>query len=155
MNKETEVLTPVMPSEAEIQTIKHLETMLKKAHLKLVGIDGEEILLPNSIYQVLCQLIQMMASGKVISLVQIEDYLSSQEAADLLNISRPYLYTLLEQGQIPYIRVGTHRRIRLKDVMEYKHIRDKQCHKALDELTALSQEMGFYALVKDSVDSVE
>ena len=66
-------------------------------------------------------------------------YLSSQEAAELLNVSRPYLYTLLEQNQIPYIMVGTHRRIRFEDLMDYKRRRDSQRHQALNDLATFSQ----------------
>lgn len=120
--------------------------MLEQTHPKLVGMDGEEILLPDSIYQALRQVIHMMAAGQVISLVPYEHYLSSQEAADLLNISRPYLYTLLEQGEIPYIKVGTHRRIQFEDLIQYKQQRDGQRRQALSELATFSQELGFYVV---------
>lgn len=91
-----------------------------------------------------------MAAGTVISLVPHDHYLSSQEAAEILNVSRPFLYTLLEQGQIPYTMVGTHRRIRVEDLMEYKHKRDRQRRQALSELVAVSQELGFYEAANES-----
>jgi excisionase family DNA binding protein len=106
--------------------------------------DGEEIMLPDSIYQALRQVIHMMASGQVISLVPYNLHLSTIQASDLLNVSRPYLYKLLDQGDIPYIKVGTHRRIQFQDLMQYKKQRDAQRHQALSELTELSQELGFY-----------
>lgn len=144
MNKSIELPDSVFAPETDTQTIQRLEVMLEKAHPKLVGMDGEEIPLPDSIYQALRQVIHMMAAGQVISLVPYDHYLSSQEAADLLNVSRPYLYTLLEQGQIPYIKVGTHRRIQFEDLIKYKQQRDGQRRQALSELAFMSQELGFY-----------
>lgn len=145
MDKSIKFPDPVFVPEPDTQTMKRLEVMLEKAHPKLVGIDGEEIPLPDSVYQALRQVVHMMAAGRVISLVPYDRYLSSQEAAELLNVSRPYLYTLLEQNQIPYIMVGTHRRIRFEDLMDYKRRRDSQRHQALSDLATFSQELGFYA----------
>jgi excisionase family DNA binding protein len=134
----------VFVTEPDTQAIKQLETMLEKAYPKLVGVDGQELSLPASVYQLLRQAIHLMAEGKAISLVSHDHYLSSQEAADVLNVSRPHLYTLLDHGQIAYIKVGTHRRILFEDVMEYKRQRDSQRRQALAGLTTLSQDFGFY-----------
>ena len=135
----------VFAPESDTLPIQRLEAMLEKAYPKLVGMDGEEIMLPDSIYQALRQVIHMMASGQVISLVPYNLHLSTIQASDLLNVSRPYLYKLLDQGDIPYIKVGTHRRVQFQDLMQYKKQRDAQRHQALSELTELSQELGFYA----------
>ncbi|MBW4618672.1 MAG: helix-turn-helix domain-containing protein [Cyanosarcina radialis HA8281-LM2] len=145
MNKSIELPDSVFVPEPDAQAIQRLEVVLAQAHPKLVGSDGEEIEIPDSVYQILRQVIHQMAAGRAMKLVPYDRYLSSQEAADLLNVSRPYLYSLLEQGQIPYIKVGTHRRIRFEDLMAYKQQRDMQRRQALSELTALSQELGFYA----------
>ncbi|WP_019498951.1 helix-turn-helix domain-containing protein [Pseudanabaena sp. PCC 6802] len=144
MNTSVELPDSVFAPEPDTKTIQRLEVMLEKAHPKLVGMDGEEIPLPDSIYQALRQVIHMMAAGQTISLVPYDLYLSSQEAADLLNVSRPYLYTLLDLGHIPYIRVGTHRRIQFEDLIKYKQQRDSQRRQALSELALMSQELGFY-----------
>jgi excisionase family DNA binding protein len=140
----------VLLSELDTQTIKRLEAMLEKTHPKLVGTNGEEMLLPDSVYQVLRQVTHLMAAGKSISLIPHDHYLSSQESAELLNVSRPYLYTLLDQNQIPFIKVGTHRRIRFEDLMAYKNDRDSQRRQSLSELAALSQELGFYEAAESS-----
>ncbi len=70
--------------------------------------------------------------------------LTTQEAADMLNISRPYLLKLLEQGDIPFIKVGTDRRIRLEDLMEYQECRDAQREKAIAEMARMCQDWGLY-----------
>jgi len=69
--------------------------------------------------------------------------ITTQEAADFLNVSRPYLVKLLEQGEIPYIKVGTHQ-IRFEDLKNYKELRDAERGHFLDQLTQESQDMGFY-----------
>jgi excisionase family DNA binding protein len=153
MDKSIELPDSVFVPEPDTQAIKHLEALLEKAHPKLVGVDGEEIPLPDSVYQVFRQVIHMMAAGRAISLVPYDRYFSSQEAADFLNISRPYLYSLLDGDQIPYMMVGTHRRIRFEDLMDYKRKRDRQRHQALSELAAFSQELGFYAADDRSTES--
>jgi excisionase family DNA binding protein len=137
---------PIFAAEQDIQSLKRLEELLNQVHPMLVGPAGEEILLPESVYQILRQVTHLMAEGKAISLVPRDHYLSSQEAADLLNVSRPHLYTLLDQKQIPFIKVGSHRRIRFEDLMLYKRNRDSQRHQSLSTLTALSQELGFYKI---------
>ncbi|HEY7832450.1 MAG TPA: helix-turn-helix domain-containing protein [Ktedonobacterales bacterium] len=70
--------------------------------------------------------------------------LTTQEAADLLNVSRPFLIKLLEQGGVPFAKTGSHRRIRFSDLMAYKHRRDADRQRALARLTQMSQEVGLY-----------
>lgn len=149
MDKSIEVTDSVFAPEPDTQAIQRLEAMLSVAHPKIVGMDGEEIPLPDSVYQALRQVIHQMAQGRAISLVPYDRYLSTQEAASLLNVSRPYLYTLLDGGQIPYIKVGTHRRVRFEDLMAYKQSRSSQRRQALGELASLSQDLGGYAASGD------
>lgn len=140
------MLEPVLATEKEAQVIKHLDLLLgsKTSQAKLVGCDGEEIVIPESVYFVLRQVIHLMASGRAVSLVPLEHELTTQEAADLLNVSRPFLVKLLEQGEIPYIKVGSHRRIRFEDLMAYKQQRERERRQCLKELTQFSQDEGFY-----------
>jgi excisionase family DNA binding protein len=144
MEKSIELANHIFKPEQDREKIKLLEAMLAKAHPKLVGMDGEEITLPDSLYELIRYVIHMMAEGQALSIVPYHYYLSTQEAANLLNVSRPYLYSILDKGDLPYHMVGTHRRIRFEDLMEYKQKRDNQRRQALDKLTSISQELGFY-----------
>lgn len=136
----------VIAQDQEAPSIKQIERILELegSQPKLVGANGEEITIPESVYQVLRQAVHAMASGKVISIVIQERELTTQQAADFLNVSRPYLIKLLEQGEIPYIMVGTHRRIRFDDLMKYKQQRDHKRRQLLQELVEISEEAGLY-----------
>lgn len=146
MSKPNALLEPIFATEKEAQVIKHLDLVLsaKTSQAKLVETDGEEIFIPESVYYVLRQVVHLLASGRAVSLVPLEHELTTQEAADLLNVSRPFLVKLLEQGEIPYIKVGSHRRIRFDDLMGYKQRREQDRRQNLRELTQFSQDEGFY-----------
>ncbi len=83
-----------------------------------------------------------LAKGRGVSLIPMEAELTTNEAARLLKVSRPYLIRLLEKGEIPFRKVGSHRRIRFRDLMAYKQRTDQQRLDALEELSALDQEYG-------------
>jgi excisionase family DNA binding protein len=114
------------------------------ARPQLVGPDGNTVPLPASLLRLLRAMVHHLANGQALTLVPIDKELTTQQAADLLNLSRPYLVKLLEQGALPYTKTGTHRRIRFADVMAFKAHRDAQRAEALTGLTRLSQEIGLY-----------
>lgn len=110
----------------------------------LVGSSGDEMLLPQAIYNLLCDIVPRLMRGEEIVVLREDRPLTTQQAADLLGMSRPYLKGLLDKNIIPYHRVGTHRRLQFADVMTYKVRRDAERMSKMDELIALSDELGVY-----------
>jgi excisionase family DNA binding protein len=138
----------------EIQQLKQLLNNTDASHPKLVDPHGREIPLPDSVYEALKNVVQAMASGQAIMLVPTEHELTTQEAADLLNVSRPYLVKLLDQGDIPCVLVGKHRRVRFQDLMHYKQHRAAERRQNLSDLTEFLQKEGFYDYDRESSDCI-
>lgn len=140
---------PVVAATHEHAALDAVRTSLEQAACRdhpptLIGPTGDRIELPESVLRVLRQAVRALASDQAVSVVPIEKRLTTQHAANLLNVSRPYLIRLLDEGQIPYTMNGTHRRLLLDDVLRYKKERDERRHEALRELNQISQEMGLY-----------
>lgn len=108
--------------------------------------DQEPLILPAGAVALLKDILEAMAAGRSITIIPHDAELTTMEAADILNVSRPYLIKLLESGEIRFRKVGTHRRIMMEDLMAYKEKIDRQSRAAMDELVALSEELGLYDL---------
>lgn len=108
---------------------------------RLIGPDGETTEIPGSALHALELVLEGMARGQTMTLVPHGRELTTQEAADLLHVSRPHLIKLLDEGVIPHYRVGTHRRVRIEDVLDYRQERATTRREKLDELTRLSEEL--------------
>ncbi|MBI2941401.1 MAG: excisionase family DNA-binding protein [Chloroflexi bacterium] len=93
---------------------------------RVVGPSGETAELPTSVGRLLRQAVSLLARGETVSLVHREKDLTTQQAADILNVSRPYLVRLLEAGKIPFAKTGKHRPVRLTDLLEYKRRRNAE-----------------------------
>ncbi|TQV70747.1 helix-turn-helix domain-containing protein [Exilibacterium tricleocarpae] len=137
-----------LPTPAEVEQAKVSSRTLSKytnverVQLSLRGCNGEsdDLVLPGHVLQILLDVLSEMSKGNAVSLIPHHQELSTQEAASLLNVSRPFLVGLLEKGEIPFRKVGAHRRVLLNDVLAYKERCDCQRAEVLDELTAFSQE---------------
>jgi len=111
---------------------------------QLVGPKGETIPLPESVFYVLERVAEVMARGDSITVVPVGREVTTQQAADLLNVSRQYLVRLLDEGRIPYRKTGKHRRLRIEDVLSFKATRDKDRRAGLRELSRMTEEFGGY-----------
>lgn len=115
----------------------------KKASTISIEIDntGETITIPAKAFNLLKEVLLNMAEGNSIALFPTNSEISTQEAANILNISRPHFVKLLETGEIPFIKIGTHRRVQLRDVVDYENRINKRKRKNLNLLSKQAQEL--------------
>jgi excisionase family DNA binding protein len=116
------------------------DTVLKVVHEK--GQAAEPITLAPAIAQTLLEVLRLISSGNGFMLIPVNADLTTQQAADLLNVSRPFLIKLLEEEKMPFHKVGRHRRIKAEDAFAYKDKRDKERAAALAEMAAADAEAG-------------
>lgn len=143
---------PHLPTEAETLLAResasalsiHMSSRNTPQSIVIIDRAGERqtVELPPAVYQLLLDALAEIASGNAVTLLPVHAELTTQEAADLLNVSRPYLVKLLDDGQIPHRKVGRHRRVLYRDMLDYKQRTDAQRRDALDELAALAQASG-------------
>ena len=144
------VLDPVVPDRADIDQARAAVEALAKFEPRAAEIAIEDAghrmhaVLPVAAVRLLQDLLREMAQGHAISLVPTHAELTTQQAADALNVSRPFLVKLLETNQLPHRKVGTHRRIRFDDLMRYKQDIDATRLETLRKLTGESEELGLY-----------
>jgi excisionase family DNA binding protein len=101
---------------------------------------------PATAFKLFIDVLDELAKGNAVTVAPVHTELTTQQAAELLNVSRPYLIRLLEANQIPYRKVGSHRRIRLVDVLEYQKLDEAKRRDAQRELTRQAEELGLYEL---------
>jgi excisionase family DNA binding protein len=131
-------------TEQDQREVQALYKELRRGEAKLVGPDGKAQSLPPNLYSFLCRLLGDLKAGKSVTLLQNEAELTTVESAKLLAVSRQFLIGLLDQHQIPYHMVGTHRRIYARDILAYKGRRDSARRKTLDDLARAEYEEGIY-----------
>jgi len=137
---------PVRPEPDDRPLLDAIRLAIERTDDSLMlfdGSTGEALTVPAPLVHVMHRAACLLARQQSV-VVGIDTELSTQQAADLLNVSRPHFVNLLESGALPYTMTGTHRRVRLDDVMAYKDARGSNAREALRQLTELSQEMGLY-----------
>ena len=140
--------TPIAAPEAEAAAVVQLRDFMaakpigERRHASLRSPDGHQLEIPNSIYKVLVAAVGAMAQGNAVSIVPVHHELTTQQAAELLGVSRPHLVKLVDTGEIPHHKTGSHRRIYFEDLMRYRDVRDAERSAALRELTRKSAEFG-------------
>lgn len=113
-----------------------------QVQLLLEGKPSEVLTVPAPAMQLLANILSEMAQGNAVALTPVQEEITTQEAADLLNVSRPFFVQLLDGGALPFRKVGTRRRVRLQDVLAYKRDLYEKRLQTLNELTAYDQELG-------------
>jgi excisionase family DNA binding protein len=145
-----ETITPtpdeaILAQESSRRLSRFVSTKRKKLlQLRIQPDDAPEetVSIPESAFRLLNEILTQMAKGNAVTLIPVHAELTTQQAADILNVSRPFLVEQLEKGVIPYRKVGTHRRIFFKDLMDFKEAMVRNRLKALEKLAAQSQELG-------------
>jgi excisionase family DNA binding protein len=137
---------PIVPSSAESEEAGRVYDFMARQAVTntpgLVSETGEVMPLPVTVYRVLQKVAEEMSRGNAVAVLPVHHELTTTQAADMLNVSRPYLVGLLDGEQIPSHKVGSHRRVRLDDLLAYKHRRDGSRRETLKRLSQEAQDMG-------------
>lgn len=104
--------------------------------------NDDVLVLPRPVVEMFAGILATLANGQGVQIMPVNAELTTQQAASLMNVSRPYVIGLLEDGEIPFRLVGRHRRIRFEDLMNYLREDDRERADAADDLTRLDQELG-------------
>ena len=140
----------IMPKKHDIdlatQSSKEIASLLPKKHQDFRLFVREEqrvveITIPFSAVKMLLHILTQMSEGNAVTIIPIHAELSTQEAANLLHVSRPFLVQLLEKGEIPFHKVGTHRRVYLRDLQTFKTKMDSSNNQALEDLSEQAQKL--------------
>jgi excisionase family DNA binding protein len=133
------------PSQISEEVLRELDTLMHSPQRPaLVDKDGTRMELPEPIFNMLVQAISQLKQGNAVVMIPENETFTTQAAANYLGVSRQHFVNLLEDGKIPFHKVGSHRRVYLKDLLIYTRIRDKDRRKALDALFEKIDKAGFY-----------
>lgn len=140
------------PHESELaqrgqrELAAYLSTKLQTQRISIVGEDDKThtIELPTSAMTMLVEVLGELAAGNAVQIVPVHAELTTQEAANILNVSRPHMVKLLEEGKLPFHKIGRHRRVLFADLMEYKKRRENESLNAMQALADQAQDTGMY-----------
>lgn len=136
----------IVPDSTDSETAKRLLDFIAResgsGSLRLVGENGSEVQLSPALYRALEEAAEAVAGGSAVTVLPTAHELTSTQAAEVLNVSRPHLVGLLDAGEIPFHKVGSHRRIRLDDLLAYRRRRDTSRRETLKRLTRDAQDAG-------------
>lgn len=124
----------------------YLSTKMETQKISIQDADNNtrQVELPTSALTLLMSILGELAVGNAVQVVPVHAELTTQEAANILNVSRPHMVKLLEDGKLPFHKTGRHRRVLFADLMDYKHQRDNESSRAMQALADHSQELGLY-----------
>ena len=111
---------------------------------QLIAPDGQPIKVPAKMQKALAKVAAAIEKGEDITVLKTEEELTTQQAADILNVSRQYVVRLVDEGKLPATKTGTHRRLQRTDVLKYRTYRDAVRKQALEEIVRISEEAGLY-----------
>ena len=131
-------------SDNEKKELSNLVDNLSNVGKIALVINGQEIEVPSVIYFALTEVVKTLNNGDSVTLIPMDKELTTQQAADILNVSRPYFIKLLENGTIKFRKTGTHRKVLMQDLIEYRNKRAENRHSNIEEMSKLSQELGLY-----------
>jgi excisionase family DNA binding protein len=132
-------------ASAAARALARVESQDEPIEVRLgAGDDAELIVLPADAVRLFVRMLAELASGRAVTIAPIDAELTTQQAAELLSVSRPYVVSLLERGELSHRKVGARRRVRLEDVLAYRERSQRRSHEALAELARESQELGLY-----------
>lgn len=136
---------PVLPPP-EDGTLEKLADLFRchPGPVKVSSPDGTGLVLPKEIFDALHSVVEAMAAGQAVVVAPLHQRLTTQQAADLLGISRPTFVKLLESGEIGYEQPGRHRRVRLTDVLDFRQRRSVERRESLDRMVEIAEESGMY-----------
>jgi excisionase family DNA binding protein len=135
----------VVPDNSDSELAKTASRSLARARDQQIRVrldDGTELPLPRSMTELLVHMLTELSNGNMVSIVPIHAELTTQEAANQLNVSRPYLIKLLEQGKLPFHKVGSHRRVKFADLNAFRRQFEVEREKAMQFLADQAQELG-------------
>lgn len=127
----------------QLRTILAARTSYQDQVLTIIEKPGQQanIALTPALTNVLIDLLRHLGRGDAVTIIPVSQMLTTQQAADILNVSRPHLISLLEKETIPFVLTGRHRRIKAEDLFDYKRARDTIRAKALDDLAEMDAEL--------------